>query len=162
MATMPSVWEETHYALSYNEETVSQAVENYKLTVNAGSSNLGKVYYSVRLNSETAVTLYLNVKNRASLTASTTFNGKTFHAVRLSDGSYRLDIEGINASQLADTITVTGDAGGSFTIQISVLAYVRNLLRSSKYANNRKAKDSVMALYYYYQKTMAYRSSRSG
>ena len=84
-------------------------------------------------------------------------NGKTFDAVRMQDGSYRLDIEGINASQLADTITVNGDADGSFTIQISVLAYVRSLLGSSTYANNRKAKDSVMALYYYYQKTMAYR-----
>ena len=86
-------------------------------------------------------------------------NGNTFRAVRMVDGSYRLDIEGINASQLADTITVTGNAGGSFTIQISVLAYVRSLLNSKNYAGNKEAKDSVMALYYYYQKTMAFRQS---
>ena len=53
------------------------------------------------------------------------------------------------------TFTVSGTAGGEFTLSVSALSYVRSVLNSDKYKDD--AKNKVTALYKYYESVKAYR-----
>ena len=71
---------------------------------------------------------------------------------KLSNGVYRIQIRNIPAHQLGTTYTVTGNAGGAFTIKVSALSYVKQVLDSadtSKFDNDT-AHYAVASLYKYY------------
>ena len=101
--------------------------------------------------------VFLAVEEGTDLTASGEFNGKTFNAVKQSDGRYLIHVTGISAHRLGDTITVTGTAGGDFTIEVSALSYVRSILGSDAFDTD--AKYAMAALYKYYDAVMEYRKS---
>ena len=52
-------------------------------------------------------------------------------------------------------ITITGDAGGAFTVKVSALSYVRSVLANDMPVPD---KDGLSALYQYYAAVMAYRA----
>ena len=53
-------------------------------------------------------------------------------------------------------ITITGNAGGAFTVKVSALSYTRSVLNST--ATNKAAKDGLSALYEYCTAVLAYRN----
>ena len=54
-------------------------------------------------------------------------------------------------------ITVTGNAGGTFTVKVSALSYARSVLNNAN--ATREAKECLAALYSYYAAVLAYRGS---
>ena len=119
-----------------------------------GNSDVEKATYKLHLDSETTEDVFLTPKNGKTLTASATFNGKTYTAVKQSDGRYLVQIPNISAHQLGDMITITGTAGTAFSVQVSALSYTRSVLNST--STNQAAKDGLSALYAYYSAVLAY------
>ena len=147
-----------YYRTSFDEQAIRNSVNGYQFIVEAGNSALSQATYSLRLDSETAIIINLKVKDNTPVSGAFSLNGQTFSPDYSGSGTYILRIEGVNASQYGDILTVTGDAGGEFRIQTSVLGYIRSLLNSKSYSKNTKAKNMVMAMYHFYMATMAYRS----
>ena len=146
-----------HYAESYDYDIVRTAVDGNQLVFTKGSSKVSSVLMNLALNSKTTVRVKMMVDGDAELTATATFHGKTFDAVKQNDGSYIITITGVTAAWLGDDIIINGNAGGEFTITVSALSYVQKILNSSTYENDLAAKNAVSALYYYYRTTVDYR-----
>ena len=146
-----------HYTDSFELESIRTAVQNYTLTKKIDGSKVTKATSCLNLESETALDVFLTVEAGTELTASATFNGKTFTAVRQKDGRYRIRVSGISAHQLGDAITITGTAGGDFTITVSALAYVRAMLGLEAYSGD--AWNAMAALYQYHAAAMKYRGT---
>lgn len=91
-----------------------------------------------------------------TLTASATFNGKTYTAEKQSDGRYLVRIPNISAHMLGDMITIRGTAGSEFTVQVCALSYVRSVLANA--GSTEAAKNGLSSLYAYCAATMAYRN----
>jgi hypothetical protein len=145
-----------HYADGYDFDAVKAAVAGYKFVKELDGSKVTKATYKLVLDSTTALDVILTVEKGTELTASAEFNGNTFEAEKLADGRYRVRIPDISAHQLGDTVTVTGEAGGTFTVAVAPLSYVRSVLNSASFGET--AKNSMAAMYTYFEKVMAYRA----
>ena len=146
----------------FDPDELIAAVEDYKLDLNKGDSKVLSAQMKLSLDSETALSVRFRVDGDTELTASATFNGKTFNAVKQGE-YYIIKITGITSAQLADTITITGDADGEFTVKVSVLAYVHSTMEV--YAAHSFDADldpvfAVASLYYYYLRTVEYRAAQ--
>ena len=144
-----------HYADSFDIASIKDEVQKYALKKDLGTSKVTKATYKLHLDSSTTVDVYLTVEKGTALTASATFNGNTYKAELQSDGRYLIRIPEITAHRLGDTITVRGTAGGSFTVTVSALSYVRSILSNDTTAAE---KNGIAAFYEYYRAVMAYRA----
>ena len=145
----------TFYADSYDYADILSKVSPKAFVKTLGTSNVEKATYKLHLDAETTVDVYLTPKNGAAITASATFNGKTYTAVKQSDGRYLVRIPNISAHMLGDMITINGTAGSAFTVQVCALSYVRSVLNNA--GSTEAAKNGLASLYAYYDATMAYR-----
>ena len=145
---------EKYYTETYDYSTILSAVNSKAFVKTLGNSDVEKATYKLHLDSETTEDVFLTPKNGKTLTASATFNGKTYTAVKQSDGRYLVQIPNISAHQLGDMITITGTAGTAFSVQVSALSYTRSVLNST--STNQAAKDGLSALYAYYSAVLAY------
>lgn len=145
-----------HYTESFDLDSIKTAIDGYTFVKNIEGSGITKATYRLNLESETMVDVFLTVEDGTELTASATFNGKTFTAVKQADGRYRIRVSGISAHLLGETIKITGTAGSDFTITVSALAYARAVLNSEAF--NADAKNAMAALYRYYAAVEAYNS----
>ena len=143
-----------YYTESFDYDAILDAVAGKAIVKTLSGSKVSKATYKLHLDSTTTVDVLLTVPAGTALTASATFNGKTYKAVKQPDGRYMVQIPDIAAHQLGDMITVSGNAGGAFTVQVSALSYVRSVL-----ANNLTVpeKNGLSALYQYYTAVLAYR-----
>ena len=146
---------EKYYTETYDYSTILSAVNSKAFVKTLGNSDVEKATYKLHLDSETTVDVFLTPKSGKTLTASATFNGETYTAVKQSDGRYLVQIPNISAHQLGDMITITGTAGTAFSVQVSALSYTRSVLNST--STNKAAKDGLSALYAYYTAVLAYR-----
>lgn len=146
-----------YYTDSFDLDSIKTAVQDYAFVKTIEGSGITKATYRLNLESETMVDVFLTVEDGTELTASATFNGKTFTAVKQADGRYRIRVSGISAHQMGDPITITGTAGSDFTITVSVLAYARAVLNSEAF--NANAKNTMAALYQYYTAVKEYMGS---
>ncbi len=139
------------------------AVSGYAIARDTGNTGIAEVKYSLNLQSETSIYLYLQPKADFAGSVTAAENGSKLTCVHLSDGRYRVTIPNIQAHQLGDTHTVTVSAGGEFTIKVSALSYVHTALNSSdtKFTNTA-AQYAVSSLYYYYKATTDYKSDPNG
>ena len=144
------------YTDPYDYAAILAAVEDKAFVKTLDGSGVTKASYKLHLDSETTVDVFLTAKSGVTLTASAEFGGKTYEAVKQNDGRYLVRIPGISAHQLGDMITITGNAGGAFTVKVSALSYTRSVLNSG--AAGKAAKDGVSALYAYYAAVLAYRA----
>lgn len=146
-----------HYTDSYDLGAVKTSVAGYTFEKLIDGTAITAASYRLYLDSETTLDVYLTVPEGTELTASATFNGTTYNAEQQSDGRYRIRIPGIAAHQLGDTITITGNAGGEFTVRVSALSYARSVLNNDSF--DEYAKNAMAALYYYYDAVMQYRAN---
>ena len=142
------------YTGFYDMSTIREAGKNYSLTKDVSNSDITRVTYRLVLESETMLDVFMTVKEGTELTASASFNGTTYTAEKQSDGRYRVRISGISALQFGDNISISGNARGNFTINVSALAYVRNVLNSDSFGDD--AKDAMAAFYKYCEAAIAY------
>ena len=145
----------TFYTTEFDYDAILSKVDGKAFVKELDGSGVTKATYKLHLDSETTVDVFLTPKSGVTLTASATFNGKTYAAEKQKDGRYLVQIPNISAHQLGDMITVTGNAGGAFTVKVSALSYVRSVLKSD--STNKAAKDGMSALYEYYAAVLAYR-----
>ena len=143
-----------HYTDSFDLDSIRNAVDSYAFVKNIEGSKITETTYRLNLESETMVDVFLTVEDGTELTASATFNGKTFTAVKQADGRYRIRVSGISAHLLGETITITGTAGSDFTITVPALAYARAVLNSDEF--DADAKNTMAALYQYYAAVKQY------
>ena len=145
-----------HYSDSFDYASILSAVNAKAFVKTLGTSKVSKATYKLHLDSTTTVDVLLTVPDGTSLTASAAFNGKTYQAVKQSDGRYLVRIPDIAAHQLGDMITVRGNAGGAFTVQVSALSYVRSVLNNASATTTEK--NGLASMYSYYNAVLAYRT----
>ncbi|MBO4653022.1 MAG: hypothetical protein J5649_06880 [Lachnospiraceae bacterium] len=141
-------------------EAAKTAVADRVIVRDVGDSQIEKVTYSLNLETETAIRIYLKVKDGYTGNVTATMNGSGIDCVKQSDGRYQIEISGISAHKLGETYEVKVSAGGEFTISVSALSYVNTVLNSeSSVFNNDDARYAVTALYNYYVAAMNYLSN---
>ena len=86
-----------YYAKSYDFEALKPEVQQYAFAKDLGSSKVTKATYKLHLDSSTTVDVFLTVPKGTALTASTTYDGKTYKAELQSDGRYMIRIPDISA-----------------------------------------------------------------
>lgn len=139
-------------------QKTTQEVKKYAADYDISNSDITKLTYSLVLDSETALNIYLTPS--ASYTGNVSAylgGGRENLAVKQADGRYRVQISGISAHLLGEMHTIRVIAGGTFDIKISALSYVNAVLSSSAFGNS--AKQGVTSLYKYYTSAIAYQES---
>ena len=149
---------DTYVSDQFDLVEVRAEVNDYMLDLDKGDSGVLSAQMRLSLDSETALSIRFQVESGTELTASATFNGKTFTAEKFSDEYYVIKITGITSAQFADNITITGNANGDFTVNASVLAYINAALNAESV--DADAANAVSALYYYYLRTVEYREAQ--
>ena len=148
---------------TYSETDVGNArtaVAERAIVRDVGSSQIAAVSYSLNLESETAIRIYLKVQEGYTGEVTATMGGEPIACVKQRDGRYRIEVGGISAHKLGDVYDITVSAGGEFTISVSALSYVNTALTSeSSVFNNEAAHYAVTSLYNYYVATMAYKNN---
>ncbi len=132
--------------------------DSYCAVENGSAEGVEKITKTLRLQSETALVLYVYTDGETALTSSdiaVTKNGVTcsdYGFAAVSEGKYSVTIPGIAANELADEFTVT--VKGTRSITLSALSYAESVLRGTTQSD--AVKDAVAALYAYYQAAAAY------
>ena len=147
----------------YDETDVGNAktaVAEKAIVRNVGSSQIAAVSYSLNLESETAIRIYLKMQDGYTGSVTATLDGNTVDCVKQKDGRYRIEISGISAHKLDDVYDITVSAGGDCAISVSALSYVNTVLNSENDVfNNDTAHYAVTSLYNYYAKAMNYKNN---
>lgn len=139
-----------------NDADLIDTLTGYGISANLDMDLITGASYSLSLDSETAVNVYLTTENElikddVSVSAP---QGTTFDYIVEKDGDrYRVKITGIGAHELGSAFTIQV---GETTITASALSYVQLALASSN--TEQKVKNAAAALYAYYEKTMEYRN----
>ena len=137
-------------------EAVKEDVSSYAMVKDLGNSQIEKVTYSLALDSETGINVYMQVQEGFSGPVTASIGSGTENVAELQpDGRYLVRISNISAHKLGDFYEIRGNAGGSFTIRVAALSYVRTTLNAATAKDDQK--NAAAALYYYYKKTMEYR-----
>ncbi len=150
-----------YYTSSYSYEDVSKAASKYERVLALGKSDIEKITYSLSLNADTTVNVF--IKPRSSYSGSikvTTQKGNaatSYTAVKQADGRYKVTIPNISAHHLGDTYTITVvTANGTASCKVSALSYVNAILNEN---SSTIAKNAVSAFYRYYEAIMIYREN---
>ncbi|MBP5230264.1 MAG: hypothetical protein ILO68_00905, partial [Clostridia bacterium] len=146
-----------HYTDNYDLDQVKQEVTSNELAVNKEGSDVTGAMTRLVMATTTSLDIRMTVTDNSTLTASAEVHGETYEAVPQSDGSYMISIPNIKASRLGETVTVTGNAGGAFTIQASPFSFVYSVLTST--TANERMKKAMAAMYYFYQTATAYQAA---
>ena len=141
-----------HYETSFDYDAILEAVAANAFTKQISSSAVTAASYKLSLDSDTALSVMMQVPAGTTVNASATFGGKTYRAEKSSSTVWVIKIPGIKASRLGTTITVSGTAGGNFTIKVSALSYVRSVLGGDY---DSVARNAVSSLYAYYDAVRA-------
>ena len=144
-----------NYDVTFDYAAIKTETEKYSFAKALGNSDVKNASYKLSLDSDTALSVMVKVPAGTAVDMSASFNGQTYAGTSQSDTVWVIKIPGIKASQLGETITVTGNAGGEFTITVSALSYVRSILNGDKYSD--EAKKTVAALYQYYKAVENYK-----
>jgi hypothetical protein len=146
------------YTESYDAEATAANVADYAFVREIDSADIQKITYSVRLDSDTAILVYIKPAANYDGSFTVTLDGETYTATKQSDGRYLVEIPNIGAHLLGRTYTIvaTTDAG-SATVNVSVLSYVNSMLTA--YAGNTNAENAACAIYHYGAAAKAYQES---
>ncbi len=150
-----------HYTESYPLDDIQTAVAKEAIELQNEGSDLEAMSYSVTLDSETKINLYLKPVASYSGAVSVTVDGQTaFAPTQLSDGRYVVRIADISAHRLAERHTVVATTEhGMFSITLSVLSYVNGIFEA--YPNDTAAQNAAASLYAYANAATAYQQAQS-
>lgn len=133
------------------------AVQNKAIVWNLGDSQVEEITYSLDLESETAIYIYLKMKSGYTGSVTALMDGNSITCAKQKDGRYRIKIDGIAAHQLGDTYDVRVSAEGECSVSVSPMSYVLTVLESRNSSlNNDTAHYAVTSLYRYYKAAIAY------
>ena len=152
-----------HYTESYDWADILSKVEEHAIARTYGTSKVEKANYRLQLGSETTLDVFLKTTDgsaptdvtvtiREEVTGTTTT--KAYTPEKQADGRYLVTIPNISAHKLGDKVTITGNAGGSFTVVVSPLSFVRDVLT---YEKDTESRNGLSSLYAYWAAAMAYK-----
>ena len=153
------------YKDSYNYTDIADAISTagkvFSNTVDANAIEV--VSYSMDLNSDTVMNVFIKPKAGYTVNVSATFKDETYNGELQSDGRYRVRIPGISAHLLGEMLKISGTAtngadSSSITINVSPLSYVYAVLTGGD-SFNKAAKDAMSAFYSYYDAVIEYNKS---
>ena len=142
-------------------ENALMAAQEFAFSKDLGTSDIDKIGYSLVLDSDTKLCLYLIVKDGYSGNVTAMRENNIIPCEKQSDGSYLISISGISAHKLGimNEITVNTDSGVCI-ISVSAISYVNTVLKSTaENLNTMAAKQAVTALYNYYAATLNYKNN---
>lgn len=125
-------------------------------------SYITRTPFSLSVNDTVTINLYVEVEAghellSAMLTRPGQVDPEEMEIKLRPDGLYRVRIEGIKASELADSFIITLNAGGAdMPVTVSALSYVQAVLSNPEHGKDSAARKAVTAIYQYYVKTKAY------
>ena len=140
------------YAQGYDISAIQNAVSDQTVSfINNTDGDINLVYFSLTLDSNTVINLYIETKDtwQGTLKAKVD-DGQETVLTEGSDGYYRVRIEGIAAHELSQrhTIILTTGEGHTATVQVSALSYVNQAL--NYYTDtDTNARNAVASLYRY-------------
>ena len=152
-----------HYAIRYDYDTIKTAVQPNAIARELSGSKVEKANYRLQLGSETTLDVFLKTTDGSAptnvkVTVRELVSGKTtekaYTPVQQDDGRYLITIPNISAHKLGDTVTITGTAGKSFSVAVSPLSFVYDVLTKNK---DTESKDGLCSLYAYFAATVAYK-----
>ena len=148
---------ETAYTESHFE-TVSNNTKDYALECTVPQdSGIDSLSFALVLDSETAIEIYLAVKDTYTGNVGAFVDGSDRNMAVKKGGEYVVSIGNISAHLLGEPHSVevvTGDV--SFTFSISAISYVQSAIHDRDPAMKR----AVTSLYCYWDATMTYRKNR--
>lgn len=143
------------HATSYDVNAITAALENSnKQIVRNLNSDIQKVNYTLRLDSNTEVLLFIKPAQGYQGNVDVTVNGTSYAAELQSDGRYKVTISNIAAHKLGDMFNVKiATNSGESTVQVSAMSYAYDCLKNPL---NQEESDAMAALYHYYDAAMTY------
>ncbi|MBR3416776.1 MAG: hypothetical protein IKH09_08790 [Clostridia bacterium] len=125
--------------------------------MNCGESAVEGAGFSLVLDSETTLRLFLRVRDGYTGDAAATCNGDDVACVQQTSGRYLVEIADIPAFALGDTYDITISADGEATVSLSALSYAYAVLNAeSGPFDTDEARLAATALYRYYAAARAY------
>ena len=125
------------------------------------SGDVLEMNYSLNLESETVLNLYVTTNSDVTSATVDKDTVEISAPTKLQDGRWFVQIKGISATEIGDTYTIhlATSNGGTAQLIASVLSYVRSVLRAPLSDTLTQAtKDSMAALYVYYDEAVRVRS----
>ncbi len=138
----------------YNDAFDPFDVSDYAINCPDIGDLFSKVSFSLVLDSETAIRLYLTPNEGVDEVTATCSDGKDA-TVTKKGARWVVEIPNISAHQLSTTYTVT--VNSTATISASALSYVK--LMQNAYAGNTAAQNAAAAIYYYSAAADAYKGN---
>ncbi|MCR4772360.1 MAG: hypothetical protein K5855_08645 [Oscillospiraceae bacterium] len=147
------------YTGSYDTDAIKTAVQQYEISKTLVTEDIEKVTFSLALDSNTSIYLYVRMAEGYDGGFYATVGGKATQAELRTDGRYRITIPGISAHKLGDTyvVEITTDNGTS-TVGISAMSYVYACLNNP--SNTAVNKNCAAAIYSYYDATITFKKSQ--
>ena len=145
------------YTESYDYDMICEelAAANMALYRDYGDSDVEKMTFALYPDTETAVNVYIKLKN--GYTGTVTVNNGQYKAVKQEDGRYLVVIPNIAAHQLGRIYELNiATESGAAAMRVSAMTYVYELLNTVAYQDNAAAKNAVAAFYNYYKAADAY------
>ncbi len=158
---------EKHYVDSYDFNTIKSDAEKYKRVLDLGTSDIEMISYSLSLQTETTLNVFVKPKENytgdAAIKITKDGEATSFTAVKQSDGRYLISIPNISAHHLGETYVITTiTANGTATCSLSALSYVYAVLNSGDLSDsdNSVQNNAVSALYKYYAASVKYMNNK--
>jgi len=156
--TIGEKYAETEKISELTEEQIAEAKEGsraYEAVTTAAEGN--KLYCSLYLDTETAISVYLETESTGTVTAKV--NGEDAEVIK-SGKYYQVTTDGIPAHKLGDSYTVTffADGAEAASVEASALSYVCTVLNADEGTFSDAAVRASASIYNYYTVAMAYRS----
>ena len=143
-------------------ENVKNSVSNRTVQLNAGDSAVVEASFSLVLDSETAMRIYLRLADDFTGDVTAACGSEALGCEMLKNGRYLIEIPGIRASGLGDVynIAVTAEEEEA-GIVLSPLSYVKTALNLES-GDAAQLKLLTAALYRYYAAANAYMQDPNG
>lgn len=125
-------------------------LEPFRFAQSGNDPAISRVQFSLILDSETSMRLFLTTKEKPSVTV----DGENAVVMQSEDGQYYIRIQDIGAGELGKMHTIV--VNGKETYQLSALSYATVVLNKSASASLQNV---CKALYEYYTASVAYNDS---
>ena len=143
----------TVYTESYNYSV--QDLAKYAIQRDLKTTDIEKVTYSLSLDADTAINLYIKPVDGYNGKVTIKLGNKELKAVETDDNRYKVTIPGISAHLLGNMYEVKiTTASGESTVKVSALSYAYAVMEMN---NNESQVKAMSALYDYYKKAIEYR-----
>ena len=152
-----------HYAESYDYAAILAEAEAYKreLTDEGSTIDESSIRVQLFLDSDTVLRVRLSAADGGSIVPVGTFHGNTYEGVQQSDGSWLIEVPGIPAAWLGDSVVITDRNGADYELKASAMTYVYASLSYDGWGESEETmKNAVCALYEYYTGTLAFKAQQ--